>query len=505
MATDNKTYGAILKSSALIGASSALTIVVRIVRTKILAILLGPAGVGFMGLYMSIVDLGVSLFGMGVQQSGVREIAQGAGSDDLRRVSVVVRVVRWTTLAFALAGSVLLVAFARPISQFTFGDPEHGVAVALLALAMLFTLAGAAESAVLQGTRRIAELAKVGVWTAALSTATTIPLVYVFREDGIVPSIVATGVATLLSARWYSRRATPTAEPLTRDDVRREAGALLRLGFAFMLSGFMVMGSAYAVRIIVLRELGVDSAGLYQAAWVIGGLYIGFILQAMGTDFYPRLAAVAHDDEECTRLVNEQTLVGVLIAGPGVLATLTLTPIVITLLYSDEFSASVEALRWICLGMSLRVITWPMGFIVVARGLQRLFIAIDLSCTLVHVAIAWLGVRYLGLDGAGVAFFGMYVFHALITYPIARRLCGFRWSAETLRLSGFFVPLTAAVFVGLHVLPGPWAIGVGMTSVVGSSLYSVRALTTLIPHDRLPASVLKILRRLHLAPTPATP
>jgi len=272
-----------------------------------------------------------------------------------------------------------------------------------------------------------------------------------------------------------------------------------------MLSGFMVMGSGYAVRIIVLRELGVDSAGLYQAAWVIGGLYIGFILQAMGTDFYPRLAAVAHDDEECTRLVNEQTLVGVLIAGPGVLATLTLTPIVITLLYSNEFSASVEALRWICLGMSLRVITWPMGFIVVARGLQRLFIAIDLSCTLAHVALAWVGVRYLGLDGAGVAFFGMYVFHALITYPIARKLCGFHWSAETLRLSGFFVPLTAAVFVGLHVLPGPWAIGVGMTTVVGSSLYSVRVLATLIPHDRLPASVLKLLRRLHLAATPATP
>ena len=49
------------------------------------------------------------------------------------------------------------------------------------------------------------------------------------------------------------------------------------------------MGAAYTIRLIVLRNAGLEAAGLYQAAWVLGGLYVAFILQAMGADFYPRL------------------------------------------------------------------------------------------------------------------------------------------------------------------------------------------------------------------------
>src|SRR5262249_46475460 len=155
---------------------------------------------------------------------------------------------------------------------------------------------------------------------------------------------------------------------------------------------------------------GLEAAGLYQSAWTIGGLYVGFIVQAMGTDFYPRLTAVADDGPESNRLVNEQVLVGLLLTGPALIATLTLTPVLIALFYTSRFEPAVGALRWICLGMGLRVITWPLGFIVVARGLQGLFISIDLVCGAVHLALAWLLVSTVGLDGAGMAFFGLYVF-----------------------------------------------------------------------------------------------
>ena len=111
----------------------------------------------------------------------------------------------------------------------------------------------------------------------------------------------------------------------------------MKLGFAFMASGFLMMGAAYAIRILVVRKLGLEAAGLYQSAWTLGGLYVGFILQAMGADFYPRLTAVAKDDQECNHLVNEQAQVSLLLAGPGVIGTLTFAPLVIALFYSTKF------------------------------------------------------------------------------------------------------------------------------------------------------------------------
>ena len=79
---EKNTYGQILKSSAIIGGSSVINIAIGIVRTKFMAVFLGPAGFGLMGLYGSIADLALSIAGMGVNSSGVRQIAEAVGSGD---------------------------------------------------------------------------------------------------------------------------------------------------------------------------------------------------------------------------------------------------------------------------------------------------------------------------------------------------------------------------------------------------------------------------------------
>src|SRR2546425_11935235 len=85
MPASKHTYGQILKSSALMGGSTVANIAVNVVRAKAIALLLGPAGVGLVGLYGSILNLTQSVAGMGINQSGVRQIAEAAGSGETRR------------------------------------------------------------------------------------------------------------------------------------------------------------------------------------------------------------------------------------------------------------------------------------------------------------------------------------------------------------------------------------------------------------------------------------
>src|SRR5205823_11716955 len=154
------------------------------------------------------------------------------------------------------------------------------------------------------------------------------------------------------------------------------------------------------------------------AAWTLGGMYVGIVLQAMGADFFPRLTAAAADNRECNRLVNEQAEMSLLLAAPGILGTLTFTPLVIQALASAKFGPAIEILRWICLGMMLRVASWPMGFILLAKGARRLFFWSELITGIVSLALVWLGVRYCGLNGTGMAFFGTYIFYWFIVYAI---------------------------------------------------------------------------------------
>ncbi len=503
LAADKRSYHQILKSSVTIGGSTVINIGMSLVRTKAMALLLGPAGVGLMSLYGSILSLAQNIAGMGIPSSGVRQIAEAAGSGESGRIGRTVLVLRRTAVVLGLAGAFLLIVFARQISIFTFGNDRHTMAVAALSIALFLGSVSGAQAALIQGTRRISDLAKMGILGTFFGIVITVPLIYFFREQGIVPSLIGVAAVMLLTSWWYSRKTPIRIGKLTPLEWRQEATALLKLGVAFNASAVLTMGSAYAIRLIVLRQISFEAAGIYQSAWTLGGLYVGFILQAMMTDFYPRLTAVAKDNRECNRLVNEQAEISLLLAGPGVMATMTFAPLVIALFYTAKFAAAVEPLRWICFGMALRVIAWPMGFIILAKGIQSVFFWTEVAATIVHVGLAFFLVGAFGVTGATMAFFGLYLWHGTIIYLIVRRLSGFRWSRENRRIGLLFLPAISLVFCGFFWFPFWVAIGVGTLAAAGAGIYSIRTLSRLIAMERVPPLIRNWLIRLRIAPANA--
>jgi PST family polysaccharide transporter len=127
-----------------------------------------------------------------------------------------------------------------------------------------------------------------------------------------------------------------------------------------------------------------------------------------------------------------------------------------------------------------------MGFIIIAKGRQGLLFLSELSWTVVAVSLAWFCVKKYGVNGAGIAFFGSYVFHALLTYPIAQYLTGFQWSVENQRTGIAFFLLIGLVFGAFHVWPILWAGGIGAVAAATSAIYSVRMLVTFISLEQIP-------------------
>jgi enterobacterial common antigen flippase len=492
-------YGQILKSSVLIGGSSIFNIGFGVVRTKAIALILGQSGVGLFGIYGSINDLTRSIAGMGVNSSGVRQIAEAAGTGDAQRLARTATVLRRVAFCSGTIGACLLLALSRPISWLTFKNYHHTGSVALLALAVFFGDISQGQAALVQGMRRIADLARMSVLGAFYGTLFSIPIVYFFHEDGVVPSLVCVTATGILTSWWYARKIKIERVVLTVQQAVAEISALLKLGIVFMTTGMMPLGAGYLVNIIMLRKFDLAAVGCYQAASVLGLQYVGFITQAMGADFYPRLTAVAGDHKECNRLVNEQVEVGLLLAAPGVIATLTFAPLVIWLFYSSAFAPAVEILRWICLGMILRVASWPMAFVLVARGERKLYFLTELLSNAFFIFLIWAGLTIFGLKGSGIAFFSMYVAYCLCVYLIIRRLSGFRWSRANRQLALIFLPVVTLVFVSRYFMPNPVAIAVGalLTFVVG--VYSLKILCTLVPLERFPGPVRKMILIFKLA------
>src|SRR5579862_6556523 len=193
-------YGQILKSASLIGGSSLVQVALGIVRTKFVAILLGPSGVGLMSLYVNATGMVSTLAGFGARSSGVRQIAEAAATQDQTRIARSIKSLRRTVLLLGTAGALLLLCLSKPICWLTFGSYEHTGALAWLSLTILFAAVCDGQAALVQGMRRIADLAKLNILGAVFGTCLSIPLFFWLGQKGIVPFLLMVSAMTILTS-----------------------------------------------------------------------------------------------------------------------------------------------------------------------------------------------------------------------------------------------------------------------------------------------------------------
>lgn len=469
-------HNRVIKSTTIIGGSSAVNVLFRILQAKAAALLIGPAGVGLMGVYNSILALASLAAGMGLETSGVRQIAESVGSGGGERVSRSIRAFRRLAFGLGLLGALIFLALAQPISRLTFGDDAHAPAIGFLSLALFCTVLATAQTTLIRGVRRIGDLAKTSIFGIALGTMLGLPLLYFFGLQGVAPYLILSAALILLVSWWYARRIPLAPITLTWRQTWQESKELLGLGFAFMASGLVTLAVAYLVRVMVLRQLGLEAAGFYEAASALSNVYIGFILGAMGADYFPHLSSLSKDDPESNRLMNAQVEIGLLAAAPGILLVLALGPFLIELLYSREFVAAFEILRWQALGTFLRIFSWPLAYLMLARGKKTLYFWNELLTNLLYLGALTGLVGLAGLPGIGLAFFLMYIFYTLAVTLIAARLSGFRWSRQNLTRAALLAPLVLLAFGLTYILPPLWMAAAGGILAALTGLYSLRAL-----------------------------
>ena len=121
---------------------------------------------------------------------------------------------------------------------------------------------------------------------------------------------------------------------------------MLAMGVSLSLSGICASIVSYAIRGFIQDNGGVEQVGLFQAGFVIMTTYVGMVMNAIASDYYPRLAAINKDNAKCCEVVNQQGEIGTMILAPMLTCCLVFMPYVLQLLYSDRFLAANEYISW---------------------------------------------------------------------------------------------------------------------------------------------------------------
>ena len=477
MLNKNESKKQILKSSSIIGGASFITILIGLVQVKVLALLLGPAGIGLMGLLMTIMTLGSTLFGMGLGSSGVRELA--LNNQNVDKLNLVRKALFLANFLLGLLAVIVICFFKETLSERFFQSPDYQDSIAIISVGVFFTLVLSSQIALLQGLRKIIELAKVNIIGALSSTSIGLLIIWKFGESGLPFFIIVLPLASFIVALFYNRKLPKLVDSTVGfKQLKSQWRTMFILGFSFMLSSLMMIGSQFIVRYIINQKLNIESVGYFQAAWAISMTYISFVLSAMAADYYPRLTQKIHSKNEANGLVNEQTEIAIIFAAPVLIAMLTFAPIAIHLLYSSEFTASIEILRWQVLGDAFKVVSWPLSFIILAKGRSKLFFCTELLWNGSYVLLVYIGIHDFGIEITGYGFAISYLIYLFTVYTIAWSSNGFQWNRKNIKLI-LLLTLSTLSLLLLSYFSLLVTMFVGSILVAGATIYAVKTIVEL--------------------------
>ena len=454
-----------MKAMGLFGGVQVMGILCSIIRTKLVALWIGPVGIGLFGLFNNALEMISTGTNLGIRSSSVRDISQALSAQNKGLVARMIAVVRKWSLWLGLAGALLTLVMAPLLSQLTFGDNAHIWGFVALSIAVLLQALTNGEYAVLQGTSRLKRLASVTLWGTIMGLAVSVPLFYLLREDSILPSIIAYAVALAAFAWFFRNRDYPPAT-VSRSDTFDMGKGFVRLGIYMTLGNFASILASYAFNAWLNVNAGTEQVGFYQAGYTLINKYTGLILTALGMEYYPRLAQVAESRLRLRAFVSQEINVAITVMAPVVALFILLREFIVWLLYTPYFNVILTFVSWGMIGTVLRTLSWCLAFTILAKGDGKTYLWTEVASAVINLVLNIVFYRWWGLTGLGIAFLVSYLLYTGIVAVVYFKIYRLEVSRASLYNLLWTLAVASGVMAAMEADWLPLAIAITVVSLI---------------------------------------
>ncbi len=467
-------YGNIFKTTFLFGFVQVFKAIVGIVKNKLVAILIGPEGMGLLGIFHSTIQMIQTGAGLGINQSAVRDVAEAKGSGDNERVSRIVKVTNRIVLFTGLLGCLVTLILSHYLSVWTLGGTGYTLSYCVLAIVVAFNIINEGKQALLKGVRHLRALAYASMIGTVVGLVTAIPLYYFFGKDGIVPELLIASILALLVSQYYVNKIPTEHVSLSLKETFEDAQPMIRMGVALMFVTLLQTITSFAVNAFIRSQGGLTDVGYFSAGSYILNAYFSMIITALMTDYYPRIASVNQDNSKVQDELNKQSMVSVVLCCPLIVLFIALMPLFVTILYSNEFLPTLDYLKFGIFWTVITICSNQVDMILIAKNNSRVFMTISVIVRAVQLVMCIVLYKYWGLAGLGISYGLLGVLHMAIMTTVVNRLYGIHFTKEFVKTGGIVLMFTIIATLIGSVLGGATRYVAAITLVVIATYYSYK-------------------------------
>ena len=436
----------VFKATAILGSVQLFNILIAVVRNKCISILLGPVGMGIMGLLTSATGTIAGFTNLGITFSAIKNIASAYEKGDYTTLGKVLYVLQRCIWITGLLGAIICLLLCRQLSQWTFGNTDFTISFALLSISLFLTQLTNGNLLILKGCRNINYYAKANVLGNFLSLFITVPLYFWLGIDAIVPALILFSISTFLCAYFYRSRLRLVQIRTERGEFKEISKDILIAGIAFSAAEFFPLIASFYIRTFISNNGGLTDVGLFSAGFAILNGYVGMIFTAMSTDYIPRLSAVSDDDHQLELVINQQIEMSILLLFPLIVLFVIFGKLMILILYSSQFYPMIEMIYWGGLGMLFKVPNWCFGCILIPKRESKAYFYFSILSALFYLGMNMLLYSVWGIKGLGISFLLSHIFDASVSYWYINRKYQINYKIKTiLELLGMGVVIVTVI------------------------------------------------------------
>ena len=407
----------ILSSVFWVGLATVFNLLVWVIAGKVMAVMLGPVGVGVYGLLRQFAQNAnvVSTF------NGSTTLVQGLASLPAEQRPAFARNVAIIFLGLGVVLGLGILLGASWLAPRLLGK-EIPVGVFRW---MVIPLIGMSLSAfflgVLNGYRQLKALVvcqALGPWSAL---ALIYPAAIWIRSGGYwayslilgVPYalIGVSGAVVAFRKKWFTHLGGGTSEKSFRRDSRRFFG----LSTALLVGGCATTGLQFFINGMVVRKLGLAESGQFWVAWSLSMTYVTVLLSSLGAYYLPSLSGT-RDSEVKKQLILTFTRLVLVVMPVLVTLVIVLKAECVRLMFSGDLLPSLKVFRWMLIGDMFKVLSWVWAFPMLAYAEGKTFLVLEVITNLIWGVLACIGFHlFPSIEYLGQLFCVIYLLYSSVT------------------------------------------------------------------------------------------
>lgn len=437
----------IIKAILKTGSSSLISIIFGVISTKVLAVVTGTSGIGLYSLINQTITTATNIGTVGGSTAFVQGLAskQGSEKDDY------LVTVFWIFVSGAMVIAFCFLLFSPLIAQsvFSSNDEKTISLVRWTSVPLILAIIYAYLVSLLNGFRAIGRIAIAQIIFSFVNVLLAYPIAklvncgYLAAFSWMLSASTLGGILFCLAVAHKEK----WLKPLTTNFVPKfDKGALkhfYHIASTTLITGFVTTGTILIIRAMIIKYGGYPSAGIFDVAWMLSMTYVMLLLNSFGTYYLPTLCG---EKSILTRntLMQDLFRVALLLIVPLIITVIVLKTLVITILYTHEFSPSLKIIRWMVLGDYFKASSWVLAMPMLAFCDMKPFFWTEILWSAGFLILSYIGIFYFNdLQFVGVAFLFMYVLYFIYTiyYSYSKHNFVLTYNVILHWISGFFLIL----------------------------------------------------------------